>query len=71
MTDLALLIAEMFGVSAAAFLVARSPAFWFGIFKLGFSALMPKVWRIIRPKNFTKEQLEKIARGQDPFSERR
>ena len=71
MTDLILLIAMMMGVGAAAFLAARSPAFWFGIFKLGVAAMMPKILQAIRPKNFTKEQLEKIDRGEDPFSERR
>jgi hypothetical protein len=69
-TDALLLTATMIGVGAAAFLVARSPSFWFGLAKIVLGQLMPNIWRIVKPKNFTKEQLDKIARGQDPFRER-
>ncbi len=70
MTDALLLLAAMIGVGAAAFLVARSPSFWIGLGKVVMVQLLPTVLRIFRPKNFTKEQLDKIARGEDPFRDR-
>ena len=70
MTDALLLMATMIGVGAAAFMVARSPRFWLGLVQIVLSQLMPHIWKIARPKNWTKEQLDKIARGQDPFRKR-
>jgi hypothetical protein len=67
-TDTLLLAAAMTGVAAAAFLVARSPVFWFGLGKVIFTALMPNIIKAIRPKNFSQKQLDQIARGEDPFS---
>jgi hypothetical protein len=69
-TDAVLLIATLIGVCAAAFLVARSPSFWVGLVQIVLGQLTPHIWKIVRPKNFTKEQLDKIARGQDPFRKR-
>jgi hypothetical protein len=66
--DALLLMAALLGVAAASFLVARSPRFWIGLGKVVAAALMPKLLRAVRPKNFTKKQLEKIARGEDPLS---
>lgn len=70
MTDLLLLLATMMGVGAAAFMVARSPLFWIGPVKVVLGRLTPQIWKIVKPKNFTKEQLDKIARGEDPFRTR-
>jgi hypothetical protein len=70
MTDALLLMATMIGVGAAAFLVARSPRFWVELFGIVLGQLAPNIWTIIKPKNFTKEQLDKIARGEDPFRKR-
>lgn len=67
MTDSLLLIATMIGVCAAAFMVARLPSFWVGLVEIVLGQLRPHIWKIIKPKNFTKEQLDKIAKGQDPF----
>jgi hypothetical protein len=69
-TDAVLLIATLIGVCAAAFLVARSPSFWVGLVQIVLGQLTPHIWKIVKPKNFTKEQLDKIARGQDPFRKR-
>jgi hypothetical protein len=69
-TDGLLLGATMIGVCAAAFLVARSPIFWVGLVRVVLAQVMPDIWKIVKPKNFTKEQLDKIARGQDPFRDR-
>ena len=70
MTDAVLLVATLIGVCAAAFLVARSPSFWVGVVQIVLGQLRPHILKIVRPKNFTKEQLDKIARGQDPFRKR-
>ncbi len=70
MTDALLLMATMIGVGAAAFLVARSPSFWIGLIGIVLSQFVPNIKNIIRPKNLSKEQLDKIARGQDPFRKR-
>ena len=70
MTDALLLLASMIGVGAAAFLVARSPSFWLGLVRVVLPQLMPNIWKVIKPKNFTKAQLDKIARGEDPFRDR-
>ena len=70
MTDALLLLAIMIGVGAAAFLVARSPSFWIGLSEVVMVQLFPAVLKIFRPKNLTKEQLDKIARGEDPFRDR-
>ena len=70
MTDAVLLTVTLIGVGAAAFMVARSPSFWVGLVEIVLGKLMPHIWKIIKPKNFTKEQLDKIARGQDPFRDR-
>jgi hypothetical protein len=70
MTDALLLLATMIGVGAAAFLVARSPMFWIGLVKIVLVQAMPHIWKIVRPKNLSKDQLDKIARGQDPFRKR-
>jgi hypothetical protein len=69
-TDALLLGATMIGVCAAAFMVARSPHFWIGLARVVLPQLIPDIWKMVKPKNFTKEQLDKIARGQDPFRER-
>ncbi len=70
MTDAVLLMATLIGVGAAAFMVARSPSFWIGLVEIVLGQVTPHIWKIVKPKNFTKEQLDKIARGQDPFRER-
>ncbi len=70
MTDALLLLAAMIGVGAAAFMVARSPNFWIGLIGIILGQLVPNIKKIIRPKNFSKEQLDKIARGHDPFRKR-
>ena len=70
MTDALLLIATMIGVGAAAFLVARSPSFWIGLIKVVLVQLMPNIRKMIKPKNLTKAQLDKIARGEDPVRDR-
>jgi hypothetical protein len=70
MTDALLLLAAMIGVGAAAFLVARSPSFWIDLVKIVLGQAMPNIWKIVRPKNLTKVQLDKIARGEDPFRKR-
>jgi hypothetical protein len=67
-TDALLLAAAMTGVAAAAFMVARSPVFWFGFGKVIVFALLPNIIKAVRPKNFTKKQLDQIAKGEDPFS---
>jgi hypothetical protein len=67
-TDTLLLAAAMTGVAAAAFMVARSPVFWFGLGKVIVAALMPAILKATKPKNFTPKQLDQIARGEDPFS---
>ena len=69
-TDAVLLGATLIGVCAAAFMVVRSPSFWVGLVEIVLGQLMSHIWKIVKPKNFTKEQLDKIARGQDPFRER-
>jgi hypothetical protein len=69
-TDALLLGATIIGVCAAAIMVARSPSFWVGLAKIVLGQLMPNIWKIVKPKNLTKEQLDKIARGQDPFRDR-
>lgn len=58
------------GVLAAAFLVARSPAFWIGLVKVVVLALMPKFLKALKPRNLTAAEKEKIARGEDPFDVR-
>jgi hypothetical protein len=70
MTDALLLLATMIGVGAAAFLVARSPIFWIGLIRIVLSQLIPNIKNMIKPKNLSKDQLDKIARGQDPFRKR-
>jgi hypothetical protein len=70
MTDVLLLMATIIGVGAAAFLVAHSPVFWVELFGVVLGQIAPNIRKIIKPKNFTKEQLDKIARGQDPFRKR-
>ncbi len=70
MTEAVLLVAALIGVCAAAFLVARSPSFWVGLVQIVLKQLMPHIWKIVKPKNFSKVQLDKIARGQDPFRKR-
>jgi Flp pilus assembly protein TadB len=67
-SDALLLVAAILGVAAASFLVARSPSFWIGLVKVVVTALLPKLLKAIRPKNFTKKQRDQIARGEDPFS---
>jgi hypothetical protein len=32
------------------------------------SAALPNIIKALRPKNFTKKQLDQIAKGEDPFS---
>lgn len=67
-SDALLLAATMLGVAAASFLVARSPSFWIGLGKVLVTALLPKIIKAIRLKNFTKKQRDQIAKGEDPFS---
>ena len=68
MTDTVLFAPVMLGVTAAAFAIARSPVFWFGLAKMIITAAMPDIVKAIRPKNFTKKQRDQIAKGEDPFS---
>ena len=68
--DAGLLLAMMVGVAAAAFVVGRSPTFWFGLGRVVLSAAMPKILRTFKPRNMTKEEKDQILTGQDPFSGR-
>jgi hypothetical protein len=69
MTDSVLLLAMMTGVAAAAFMVARQPIFWFGLARVIISAATPNIWKIIKPRNMTREEKDKYLRGEDPFSD--
>ena len=70
MTDALLLLVTIIGVGAAAFMAARSPRFWIELAGIVFAQLLPNIKKFIKPKNLTKEQLDKIARGLDPFRKR-
>lgn len=65
MTDYLLYAAALIGVAAAAFLVARSPAFWVGLAKVAIMALLPF---ILKRKPPDEEALwgEAVLRGEDP-----
>lgn len=66
MTDVLLYLAAIVGVAAAAFIVARSPAFWWGMALTIFKSAWPYLLMAVKPKDYTKEQLDRIARGQEP-----
>lgn len=70
MIDVALLLAMMAGVAAAAFVVGRSPLFWFGLARVLLNAATPKILKAFKPHNLTKEEKDQILTGQDPFSGR-
>jgi hypothetical protein len=65
-TDALLYLAAIIGVGAAAFIVARSPTFWLGMGAAILKAAWPYLLKAVKPKDYTKEQLDKIARGEEP-----
>lgn len=58
MADLLLYAAVLAGVAAAGYLVARSPAFWFGLVTLIWTRAWPIVWAYV-----SKSSLETQARA--------
>ena len=66
MTDVLLYLAAIIGVAAAVYIVARSPAFWWGMALAILKSAWPYLLIAVKPKDYTKEQLDRIARGQEP-----
>ena len=72
--DYAVYAALLLGVFAAAFLVARSPAFWVGVAKVVFTAALPfilkrmpptqeKEWRDLMLRGATQEEINTWERN--------
>lgn len=70
MIDGFLVLMAVIGLSAAAILAARSPRFWRNVAHDAITALLPKFMHPFRPKNFTKDDLNKVSKGIDPFSDK-
>ena len=66
MTDALLYLAAIIGVAAAVYIVARSPVFWWGMALAILKSAWPYLLIAVKPKDYTKEQLDRIARGQEP-----
>jgi hypothetical protein len=60
--DITLYMAVILGVGAAAFVVARSPAFWFGMAKIAFKAVLPIILKRKSPEEEAKDH-DLAARG--------
>ena len=65
MIDYLLYAAALIGVAAAAFIVARSPAFWFGLAKVATMALLPFAMKR-KPPDEEALWREAVLRGEDP-----
>lgn len=68
MSDAALVLVALCGMGAAALLAARSPRFWQKVAQDAVTAMLPKFLSPFRPKTLTKQELERVARGEEPFS---
>lgn len=60
----ALTILAVLGLSI--YQAVNTPDLWIALLKAAFGALVPSILLIIKPKDYTKEQLDRIARGQEP-----
>jgi hypothetical protein len=69
--DGTLVLVALIGLGAVALLVARSPRFWKKVGQEVATAMLPKFLRPFRPKNFTKDELNKVSKGIDPFSDQK
>ena len=49
-----------------AYVVLRSPAFWLGMAKELFLAMLPGIMKAIAPKDMTKDEKGRIDRAQEP-----
>lgn len=68
MADMLLYAAVLAGVAAAGYLVARSPAFWFGLVTLIWSRLWPIIWTIVSKRKSPEAEAADRAsyrRGED------
>jgi hypothetical protein len=63
-----LVAAILIGLGAGAFVVARSPTFWLGLSVTAARAALPLVLKALKPKDWTQEQLDRIAMGEDPWN---
>ena len=63
-----LVVAILLGLGAGAFVVARSPTFWLGLAVAAARAALPLVLKTMKPKDWTQEQLDRIAMGLDPHN---
>ncbi len=70
MTDALLLTAALIGVAAAAFLVARSPAFWWGMALTVWKAALPSILKAVAPRERTQEEKDRERAGQTIFGDR-
>lgn len=66
MLDAALFVAALIGLAAGGFLVARSPAFWLGMFLLIWSRVSPFLLKRLPPEDEAKIQ-EAYRRGEDTY----
>ncbi len=69
MIDGVLVVVAVIGLGAAAILAARAPRFWRKVVQDALTASLPKFIRPFRPKNFTKDELNEVSKGLDPFSD--
>ena len=68
MIDYALIAAVWIGVAAAAFLVARSPEFWFGLARIIVAQSWPIIWAVVSKRKSPEAEAEiraRYRRGED------
>ena len=66
--NIALFLAVLIGVGAAFFVYARSPVFWGRALVMGIKAGLPFILGAVKPKDWSQEQLDRIAMGLDPHN---
>lgn len=65
--ELGVTVVALVGLGAGVFVATRSPAFIAGFTSLLISAILPAIFKGLKPKDFTQEQKDRIAMGEDPF----
>lgn len=64
--DYVLYGALIVGLIAGGIIVARSPTFWIGFGKAALLAVLPSIIKVVSPRDITKEEKDRIARGEEP-----
>ena len=68
--DGVLALVLLLALVAGLLIMARQPTFWLGLVKVIIANLIPSLWKALKPRDFTPEQKDKIARNEDPLRKR-